>query len=105
MNTAFVKSYQLLSEFHHQMLPSDAKRLFTSVWNRLRDKNLTQLWFTDSEICNRARIQPERLASAQSQCCRAGLLIIEPGITQNKYLLGDAASSITSRLDIDIAPK
>jgi hypothetical protein len=83
----YLRPTELLSEFQREMLSKNAQSLYTSIWNRLRQRNLTSIWYTNAEICNRARIHPDHLASSQRECARAGLLHISPGLTQSRYEL------------------
>lgn len=83
----FVKTEQILNEFHLEMLSRDAKNLYSTVWNRFKKTTQKTLWMYDKDVAVRSRIKLERLPAAQAELVRAGLIHLVPGAVQTQYEL------------------
>ena len=83
----FVKTEQILNEFHLQMLSRNAKNLYSTVWNRFKKTTQKSLWMYDKDIASRSRMTPKQLPSAQAELVRAALIHITPGAVQTNYEL------------------
>jgi hypothetical protein len=78
-----------LCEGHQETLSLNAQKVFCAIAYLLKDRNAESLWLDDAQVSRRARVLIQYVPGAQSELAKAGLLHMEPGITQTKYELAD----------------
>ena len=83
----FIKTEQILNEFHLEMLSRNARNLYATIWNRVKDRNHKSLWMYDAEIARRSKFRVEQLVQAQRELVHSGLVHITPGAVQTNYEL------------------
>jgi hypothetical protein len=83
----FVKAEQILNPIHLEMLSRNARNLYSTVWNRLKNGTQKTLWQYDVEIARRSKFRVEQLVPAQRELVIAGLVHLVPGAVQTQYEL------------------
>jgi hypothetical protein len=81
------------AEFTATMLSENAQKLYTTVLSYLKYKNSRGLWIDDNKASKSSRLTLPKLAFAQSELSRSGLMILVPGESQTRYELPDEAEA------------
>lgn len=83
----FIKTEQILPEFYLTQLSRNARNLYSTVWNRVKNCDHKTLWMYDEDAARRSKFRVEQLVSAQRELVIAGLVHITPGAVQTQYEL------------------
>jgi hypothetical protein len=74
---------EILPSRIYRTISKDAQRTFAGIWNRLNNSTVDSIWISNENICRKTRLPEEKLDSALSELCRAGLLEVTRGLIQN----------------------
>jgi hypothetical protein len=81
------------AEFTASMLSAKAQKLYQTVIDYLRYKHITSAWIDDNKMSRSSRLTLPKLAFAQSELARSGVLVLTPGTAQTRYELPDEAEA------------
>jgi hypothetical protein len=80
---------EILSLWHLEILSKDAVKLFVAVWEKMHERNITEIWMDDVIASRRARVALKDIPAAQSELARARLFGMIPGIAKVRYTFED----------------
>lgn len=76
-------------QFTASMLSPNATTLYQNILGYLKFKNSKGEWISDNRTSKGTRLTLPKLAFAQSELSRSGLLVLIPGTGQTRYELPD----------------
>jgi hypothetical protein len=72
-------------------LSENARQLYQTITDYMKHKNVKDVWIDDNKASRSTRLTLPKLAFAQSELNRSGLLVLVPGLAQTRYIVPEGS--------------